>query len=182
MKIPLRFQMTENDSGKTTILNAISFLFDRESIDESLLNSVYKHSMKENDIFKEQESICTFASKILKKKKYNLSISYFSGEEVNIKNIKDNFNSLGCIIMRVYLNETSHYVLITNLDQNYVYLFDPYYLDEVYYDEERMVELILNEPFTCNRKINLKRFNNLTLKDFSMGPIDHRECLIINKK
>ena len=30
MKIPLRFQMTESDSGKTTLLNTISYLFERE--------------------------------------------------------------------------------------------------------------------------------------------------------
>ena len=50
-----------------------------------------------------------------------------------------------------------------------------------YFDEERMVELVFDNPFEYNRKVNLKRFNSMTLNDFSLGPIEHRECLIIRK-
>ena len=108
MKIPLRFQMTESDSGKTTLLNTISYLFDREQVDSSLIKSVYKHSINENNILLKQETICDFAKKILDKKKYNLELYKYDKEEVNIK-----------------------------------------------------------------------RFNSMTLSDYSLGPIEHRECLII---
>ena len=83
------------------------------------------------------------------------------------------------MIIRVYLFNKSHYCLATSIDKNYIYLFDPYYLDETYFDIERMVELIDNEPFEFNRKINLKRFNSMNLSDYSMGPLEQRECLII---
>ena len=72
MKIPLRFQMTETDSGKTTLLNAISYLFDRELVDKNLIKSIYKHSIDETNILLKQETICDFGKKILDKKKYNL--------------------------------------------------------------------------------------------------------------
>ena len=45
MKIPLRFQMTESDSGITTLLNAISFLYDREVVDISLIKSIYEQNL-----------------------------------------------------------------------------------------------------------------------------------------
>ena len=50
MKVPLRYQMTESNSGKTTLLNAICYLFDREDTDSSLIKSVYKHTVNEGNI------------------------------------------------------------------------------------------------------------------------------------
>ena len=180
MKIPLRFQMTESDSGKTTLLNTISYLFDREQVDSSLIKSVYKHSINENNILLKQETICDFAKKILDKKKYNLELYKYDKEEVNIKKIKEMMkDSSAIMIIHLYLFGKSHYTLATFIDNNYIYLFDPYYLDETYFDIDRMVELIDTEPFEYNRKVNIKRFNSMTLSDYSLGPIEHRECLII---
>lgn len=182
MKIPLRFQMTENDSGKITVFNAISYLFDRENVDSALIKSIYKHTINESNILLKQESICEFAKKILSKKKYNLELFHLTKEEVNIKLIKDYFKVKGTImIIHVYLFGKSHYCLVTKLDNNYIYLFDPYYLDETYFDVDRMIELIYDEPFEYNRKVNMKRFTSMNLSDFSLGPIEHRECLIIQK-
>lgn len=180
MKIPLRYQMTEKDSGTTTLLNTISYLFDRENVDISLIKSVHKHTINENNILLKQETICDFGKKILDKNKYNLELYKYDMEEVNIKTIKDMMKDDNTIMLiRVYLFGKSHYCLATSIDKNYIYLFDPYYLDETYFDIERMVELIDNEPFEYNRKINIKRFNSMNLSDYSMGPLEHRECLII---
>lgn len=182
MKVPLRFQMTEKDSGKTTLLNTLSYLFDRENLDSNLIKSVYKHSIDENNILLKQETICDFAYKILDKKKYDLELHKLTKEEVNIKTIKEYMKDDNSImIIHLYLFEKSHYSLVTKLDNNYIYIFDPYYLDETYYDDYRMVELVYDEPFEYNRKVNLKRFNTMNLSDYALGPIEHRECLIIKK-
>ena len=182
MKIPLRFQMTETDSGKTTLLNTISYLFDRELVDKNLIKSVYKHSIDETNILLKQETICDFAKKILDKKKYNLELNVLNKEEVNIKTIKEYMKEDNTImIIHSYLFGKSHYSLVTKIDNNYIYLFDPYYLDETYYDEDRMVELIYDEPFEYNRKVNIKRFYSMNLSDYALGPTEHRECLIIKK-
>lgn len=182
MKIPLRFQMTESDSGKTTLLNTISYLFEREDTPDALMKNVYKHSINEDNILLEQETICAWGKKIFKKKKYNLELNYFNKEEVNAKIIKDLLKGKdSCMIIHVYLKGKSHYCLATSIDNNYIYLFDPYYLDDIYFDEERMVELVFDNPFEYNRKVNLKRFNSMTLNDFALGPVEHRECLIIRK-
>ncbi len=85
------------------------------------------------------------------------------------------------MIIHVTLFGKSHYCLTTGIDANYIYLFDPYYLDETYFDDYRMVELVYDSPFNFNRKVNIKRFNSMTLSDYSLGPIEHRECLIIKK-
>ena len=180
MKIPLRFQMIEEDNGKETLLNAINYLFDREDIDNDLISNIDSY-FDDNDVIK-KESLCEFAKKVLKLKKYNFELKYFSNEEVTIKNIKDNFkDNVSCAIVSVYLNEKIHYVLLTSLDNTYAYLFDSYYLDDIYFDIDRQVEIIFDDPFKINRKVNLKRFTGMSLSDFSMGPQDIRECLIIKK-
>lgn len=180
MKIPLRFQMIEEDMGKETLLNAINYLFDREDIDEKLINSINDY-FNTGDIVK-KESLLMFLKKCLSLKKYNLEFDYLNGEEVTIKNIKDKFSEdNSCAIVGVYKNKKIHYVLLTSIDENYAYLFDSYYLDDIYFDVDRQVEIIFDSPFKMNRKVNLKRFSSLTLSDFSMGPLDIRECLIIKK-
>ena len=45
MKSPLRYQITEYDSGATAILNGISYLLDREKINPALISSVYRYSL-----------------------------------------------------------------------------------------------------------------------------------------
>ena len=40
MKIPLRYQMTEYDCGPTSLLNAVSFLFEREEIPPEVVRNI----------------------------------------------------------------------------------------------------------------------------------------------
>ena len=180
MKIPLRFQITEEDYGKETLLNAINYLFEREDVDNSLITSIDEYF--DNDDILKKESLCEFAKKVLKLKKYNLEFKYLVNEDVTLKNIKENFKEdISCAIVSIYLNEKMHYVLLTSLDATYAYLFDSYYIDDIYFDEDRQVEIVFDDQFKINRKVNLKRFTGMSLADFSMGPQDIRECLIIKK-
>lgn len=104
MKIPLRFQMTEIDSGITTLLNAISYLYDREYVDISLIKNIYKNTINETNILLKQETICDFAKRVLDKKKYNLELNKLEKEEVNLKTIKEMMKKDNTIIiMHVYL-------------------------------------------------------------------------------
>ena len=42
MKIPLRFQITEFDCGAVSLLNCLSFLYEREEIPAVLIKKNYK--------------------------------------------------------------------------------------------------------------------------------------------
>lgn len=86
----------------------------------------------------------------------------------------------GCIFIRCY-QTIEHYVIITKIDKKHAYIFDPYYLNRKEYDKDPEVKIILNKPFNYNRKVSLKRLFSETKRDFSLGIIDMRECVLINK-
>ena len=45
MKIPLRFQVTEFDCGTVSLLNAFSFLFEREDIPAELVRAIHNYTL-----------------------------------------------------------------------------------------------------------------------------------------
>ena len=84
-------------------------------------------------------------------------------------------------MLRTYL-DGDHYVLITGIDDTYCYIWDPYYLDENYYDEDKCVILEFNEPFKYNRKVSINRVVSHMKKDFALGPLEKRECALFYRK
>ena len=74
-----------------------------------------------------------------------------------------------------------HYIIVTKIDKKYVYIFDPYYLEKDYYKKDKSIKIILNKPFTHNRKVDINRFFSNDNKDFSLGETTKRECVLINK-
>ena len=83
--------------------------------------------------------------------------------------------------MRLLGVETGHYVIITNIIKDKVYIFDPYYLDKNKY-RDKEVKIVLNKPFTHNRVISLKRLFSETNKDFAFGDKNNRECVLMIRK
>jgi hypothetical protein len=86
----------------------------------------------------------------------------------------------GVIVARCWM-EVEHYVIITKIDDNFAYLFDPYYLDEDYYYGDDEVAIALHQTFTHNRVVKLTRLMSEEYKDFSLLPVNDREVILINK-
>ena len=87
------------------------------------------------------------------------------------------------MILRLYL-DVAHYVLLTGIEGENLYLFDPYYeeLDDPELDEEYMEEgitFITDQPKRANRLVSIHRLNRLTEGYYEMGPYDKREATII---
>lgn len=45
MKVPLRFQVTEFDCGTVSLLNAFSYLFDREELPALLVKKINEYTL-----------------------------------------------------------------------------------------------------------------------------------------
>ena len=50
MKNPLHYQLSEYDCGPTSVLNAVSFLFDREQIPPKILQKIRWNILYKYDI------------------------------------------------------------------------------------------------------------------------------------
>ena len=84
-------------------------------------------------------------------------------------------------ILRVN-QSVEHYVLLTKIDDEYAYLFDPYYLPINCYNNDEDCEIIKDKPFEYNRKIKISRLESNTRKDFSLVQNENKQIILIKRK
>lgn len=190
MKIPLRFQVTEFDCGTVSLLNAFSYLFNREEIPALLVKSIFKYTL---DCYDEEgnlgqggtsreaiKKLTNWITKYTNENNFNVKCTRLEKEEVIFDKIKNCINNKGVIFIRCY-QDCEHYVIITKITKNYIYLFDPYYLEKNYYNKDTQIKMIINKPFNYNRRVTINRMFSESKKDFSLGPSNQRECVLISK-
>lgn len=189
MKVPLRFQVTEFDCGTVALLNAFSYLFEREEIPAELVRAIYNYTL---DCYSEDGNLgeggtSREAIHMLSRWIVNYSKSKNFGVECKlhtdvfpIEMMRKAINDNGVLFIRTY-QDGEHYVVVTEIDDEYAYIFDSYYLDEDEYDDSRSVEIILDQPFKYNRKVKLSRFLSESKADFALGPMDKREIVVIKR-
>lgn len=190
MKLPLRFQITEFDCGTTSLQNALCYLYEREDIPAELIKIISDYTLDCYDengnpgeggtSVKAMELIVHKLTDYCTKNKFNLNCYHLKNDKVKLNNIKKCLTQNGCVIIRTYL-KVPHYVLITSIDEKYIYIWDPYFLDKNFFIADSQVKLITNENYQYNRKVTKKRINSYLKKDYSLGPLNTRECIFFNK-
>ena len=190
MKTPLRYQMTEYDCGPTTMMNAISCLFDREDIPPDIARNIMLYCL---DCYGEggepgksgtsrmamlflSNWICQFG------RIGNLSIRtrYLSGSCVYIgpeSRINDALHRGGVVVLRLFY-EVEHYVLLTGEKDGLIYMFDPYYEDENTYEEDDIL-MVDDHPCEYNRLVPAKYFNCQGCSTYALGPKADREAVLL---
>lgn len=191
MKTPLRFQITEYDCGTVSLMNAICYIFEREEIPAILLKKIYKYTLDCEDIYGNEgqggtskssiDRLCKWTAAFTKKSDFPFCCQHLEGEKITLDKMLFTLQNKGCILMRTHLTE-EHYVLITKIKINKVYIFDPYYLPKEYYINDKNIKIIYNKPFSHNRIISLKRLFEENNKDLSLGNKKNRECVLISRK
>ena len=190
MKVPLRFQVTEFDCGTVSLLNAFSYLFEREEIPAELVKAIHRYTLDCYDDLgnlgqggTSREAInklTHWITRYANSKNFNLKCERLAGNDVSYSKIKECLDNCGCVFIRCW-QLTEHYVIITKITKNKVYIFDPYYLDKNEYANDSNIKIILNKPFNYNRIVSLKRLFSENKKDFAMGKMENRECVLINR-
>ena len=196
MKNLLNYQTSEYDCGPVSLTNAIRYLFEREMIYPDIIKYIMLYSLDSyNDKgeigkFGASASAMMFLSSWLnqfgKMKGFPISCEFLAGEDVFLSQTSKIVTALqqgGAVILRLFL-DVGHYVLLTGIEGDNVYLFDPYYvelndpeLDREFLDEG--ITFIDGQPKRANRLISMNRLNRLTTGFYEMGPYDIREAVIM---
>ncbi len=190
MKIPLRFQVTEFDCGTVSLLNAFSFLFEREDIPAELVRAIHNYTLDCYDEYgnlgqggTSREAVQLLAHWITnyaKHKDLGVNCIHYEKADVTLDKIKSCIQNKGVVFLRCY-QDCEHYVILTDLQDDYVYLWDSYYLEEDYYQNDSNVTIVLDRPFSYNRIVKIDRLLSETKEDFSLGPIEGREIVVIER-
>jgi len=193
MKNPLSYQSTEYDCGPTSMLNAINFLFHRKDISPDVIKNIMLYCLdsynKKGEAYKSGTTgmammfLANWLNEFGKVKKWPISCNMINGESVHINQsskIAECLGQGGVAVARVMLGGW-HYVLLTGIDDKYVYLFDPYYRIKSFSVDG--IEMIKDAPTKMNRKIRHDILNSEGKGYYAFGKLEDRECMILfNKK
>lgn len=190
MKVPLRFQITEYDCGTVSLINALVFLFEREEIPVTLIRAIYRYTLDaegESGIVGEAgtsrnavEKLSHWITRYANNNNFKIFCENLERENVTEERIRECLDKGGCVLARCY-QSVEHYVLITGMDNNFAYIFDPYYLKDDYYYNDKQVAIVEKQSFSHNRIVKINRLFNQSKQDFSLMEIEKREVVLINR-
>lgn len=189
MKNPLRYQLTEYDCGPSSLLNALSFLFEREALAPEIIKNIMLFSLDAYgaDGFSGKNGTTHAAMMFLSQwlngfgKTGRLSIEsrYIAKEEVNLSSgsaLRDALARKGAAVVRLDL-EGWHYVLLTGFRDGQVYLFDPYYRqDDIPLPDVRTV---YDHEYEYNRIVPAGRMDSTEIVPYAFGPYETREAVLL---
>lgn len=189
MKVPLHHQMSDYDCGPTSMLNAIGFLFERETVPPEIIRNIMLYCLdcySTDGLPGRRGTSCSammFLSSWLndfgRLGLFPVSSEYVSGKDVYIgqqSRVCDALHRGGAAVVRLFYDEW-HYVLFTGEIDGLIYLFDPYYRTEPFEQTDVIVDN--SHPFEYNRIVPASYFNNTTESLYSLADPDGREAVII---
>ena len=196
MKNLLNYQSSEYDCGPVTLTNAVRYLFEREDIYPDIIKYIMLYCLdsynEEGEIGKHGTSatammfLSNWLNQFGQMKKFPISCEFLSGKEVHISQTDKIICALqqgGAVVLRLFL-DVGHYVLLTGIEGDSLYLFDPYYEEEddpklsIEYSEPG-ITFINNQPKRANRLVSIERLNRTTEGFYEMGPYEIREAVIV---
>ena len=189
MNNPLRYQITEFDCGPTSILNAVSYQFPREAIPPEIVRSIMLYCLDcfGTDGISGKCGTSCMAMMFLSNwingygQAGHLSISsqYLSGEQVNLSQnsrLRDALHRGGAAVVRLDY-EGWHYVLLTDIQDEQVYLFDPYYQAEPF--DDPALQIIADHPAAYNRIVPVRYLDRETQEIYAFDPKEGREAVLL---
>lgn len=171
------------------MLDAVSFLFPRESIPPEIIRNIMLYSLDcygaEGAFGKKGTSriAMMFLSNWLdgygKTGQLPVASRYLSGRSVYLGNgsaVNDALHQGGAAVVRVFYDE-GHYVLLTGEKDGTIYMFDPYYRTQPYEQGDILIDK--DHPFAYNRILPQTYFNHEELEIYALGPMQEREGVLI---
>jgi len=189
MKNPLHYQLSEYDCGPTSLLNAVSYLFEREELPPEIIRNIMLYSLdcygadgvsgKSGTSRMAMMFLANWLSGVGQAGLLPVSARHMSGGEVHLGAsgvLRDALRRGGAAVVRLEM-EGEHYVLLTGIEGDDVFLFDPYYQTEAFPDGR--VRLVADRPCACNRIVPASYFEGPPGGLYSLGAREEREAVIL---
>lgn len=193
MKNILNYQTSEYDCGPTTLTNAIRYLFDREQIAPELLKAIHLYTL---DAFNEKGEtgksgtsqmamrfLSSWFNQYGKTKQFPIYSEFLEEEQVYIgqnSRITGCLQQKGVVVVRVLLEREEHYVLLNEVSEEEIGLFDPYYTEDIF--NEPGITVVKDQPGKMNRRVKRDLLNRKDGVIYALGPIEIREAMLIYNK
>lgn len=188
MKIPLNYQQSEFDCVPVTFLNALNYLCEREEIEPIVIKTVYHMSLDSYDAEgnpgrcgtskQAVAALVSWISEYSREKKMGISCKFLSDTEVTVA-IAPAIMKSGVLLACIHFSGAYHYVLVTAMDESFVYLFDPYYLPAN--PDEKEYDFVSGQPWSFNRRVSRKVFFGIQSQAYALGEIAKRECVLMSR-
>lgn len=191
MKIPLRYQTTEFDCGPTALMNAVSYLFDCETIPPDIPRHINAIG---NDRFDPDgrpgrwgtspDALCYAAcwlNTYARSTGFPLRCETLRGEQVRLcpgSRLWECLKQGAAALVSCWL-ETPHYVTLTGLEGDTVKVFDPYYREKPAPGEE--AEFVFDQPKVCNRLISAEHLDGIEERECAMCGYEGRIAILLFK-
>lgn len=163
MKNPLHYQLTEYDCGPTSLLNAVNYLFEREEIPPEIVRNIMLYCL---DCYGHAGHL-------------PIRCRYITGEAVHLGQngaLRDALQRGGAAVVLVDF-EGWHYVLLTQIQGDSVYLFDPYYREQPF--EDGQIGMDAEHPKQYNRIVPVSALEKERWEPYAMGPAAAREAVLV---
>lgn len=198
MKNYLNYQSTEYDCGPVSLMNGIRYLFDREDIYPDVPKFIMLYCM---DMYNENGEFCKsgtshsvmeFLSNWLnhfsKIKCFPIACECLKDKEVILSpksKIVRELKKGSAVVLYLHL-DVWHYVLLTGIENNKAFIFDPYFEDEESYplDPEYIsdkIQFVFDQPKKYNRIVDIDRLEQTNLDYYAMGPVKNRLAVIMKR-
>ena len=190
MKNPLHYQLSEYDCGPTSMLNAISFLFEREEIPPEVIRNIMLYSLdcynsegiqgKSGTSCAAMTFLTNWLNSLNKIGRLPVSAQHLTAEQVYLGDGSRLNHALACggaVIVRLYFDEP-HYILLTGQDGGNILAFDPYYVEKPF-DFAPDIQLCPDHLKQYNRIVPSHYFNCEGTTNYALGPTAGREAVIL---
>lgn len=191
MKTPLRYQLSEYDCGPTSLLNAVSYLFERQDIPPEIIRKIISvcisghgdHVGKMGTSTASLIDLTNWLNSFGKRGELAISALYVSGGDAGIGEDSYAIQAVrrgAAVVLHVFLDGIGHYVLLTGEDEEHLYLFDPYFsADPVCPRDEADIVQDL-QPFHHNRVVTKARMRiDCMDSNYALGPLQRREAVLV---
>ena len=189
VKNPLHYQLSEYDCGPTALLDALCYLFPREEIPPDLIRNIMLYSLdcygpaavpgKNGTSRMAMMFLSNWLQGFGEAGGLAVSSRYLKGSEVHIHQeslINDALHRGGAAVVRLYY-EVAHYVVLTGVKEDKIYMFDPYYVEAEL--DEADISVVLDHPKEYNRIVPFSCFNRESHELYALGETENREAVLL---